>query len=110
MKTYKIVITPDAKSDIRNIRDYIAEKFFAPKTAKNYIHSIREEIAKLNYVASVIAPVPEEPWHSRKIRRLSSKEFFIYYRIEESTDTVYILNIIYQKRDQIRFMSNNFKE
>lgn len=110
MKVYKIVMTPDAKSDLRNIRDYIAETFSAPETARNYIHSIREETAKLEYTASVIAPVPEEPWHSRKIRRFSAKEFFIYYRIDESTDIVYILNIIYQKRDQIRYMSNHFSE
>ena len=108
MKSYKVVMTPDTKSDMRNIRDYIAETFSAPDTARNYIHSIRDEVSKLKNMASVIAPVPEEPWHSKKIRRISAKGYFIYYRIDESNDMVYVLNIIYQKRDQIRFMLNHF--
>ena len=44
--------------------------------------------------------VDDEPWHSRGIRRMRVRNFFVYYRVDDSANMVYILNIIYAKRDQ----------
>ncbi|MBQ6519620.1 MAG: type II toxin-antitoxin system RelE/ParE family toxin [Anaerolineaceae bacterium] len=104
MKIYTIIITPDAESDLWEIRDYIANTFLTPDTALDYIHTIREEIAKLEYLAASIAPVPDEPWHSRKIRRILAKNYYVYYRIIETENIVSVLNVIYQKRDQIQVL------
>ena len=104
MKTYSISITPDAEADLWAVRNYIADTLKAPDTALDYILAIRNEIAKLEYIASTIAPVLDEPWHSRKIRRIPSKGFFVYYRIDEDNDIVYVMNIIYQKSDQIKIL------
>ena len=64
MDSYEIIITPDAEADLFEIRDYIAYTLLAPDVALNYIRSIRNEIQKLTYMASSIAPVEREPWHS----------------------------------------------
>ncbi len=67
MKIYEIYITPDAEADLHEIRDYIAYTLLAPDVAISYIQSIYKEMKKLTYMASSLAPVDPEPWHSRGI-------------------------------------------
>lgn len=106
MNSYEIIITPDAESDISEIRDYIAYTLLVPEVALNYIRAIRSEMQKLTYMASSIAPVEQEPWHSRGVRKIIAKNFYIYYRLDDLTGKVYILNVIYAKRDQLKALKN----
>ena len=69
MEHYNIIITPDASSDMIQLKNYIAYTLQVPETAVKYIRSIRKEIEKLNTLPGSIALVPDEPWHSRGIRR-----------------------------------------
>ena len=101
MDSYKSIITPDAEADLIEIRNYIAFSLHVPNVALHYIRNIRTEIGKLSYMANSIAPVHNEPWHSRGIRKITVKAFFVYYRINEPTKTVYIMNVIYSRRDQL---------
>ena len=106
MDSYEIIITPDAEADLFEIRDYIAYTLLVPNVALNYIRAIRSEIQKLTYMASSIAPVEREPWNSRCVRKIIGKNFFIYYRPDDASCKVYILNVIYAKRDQLRALKN----
>ena len=47
----------------------------------------------------------DEPWKSRGVRRLLCKNFYVYYRIDETAKTVYILNVVYNKRDQLKVLA-----
>lgn len=100
MNTYEVIITPQAETDLWEIRNYIADILLEPDTALDYINYISEKIEALEYVASSIAPVSDEPWHSREIRKFPAKEFFIYYRIDENKSCVHVISIIYNRRDQ----------
>lgn len=102
MNSYEIIITPDAEADLFEIRDYIAYTLMAPEVALNYIRALRAEMQKLTYMASSIAPVEREPWRSRGVRKVASKNFYIYYRPDQASGKVYILNVIYSKRDQLK--------
>ena len=106
MKSYEIIITPDAEADLIAIRDYIADVLLVPKIARNYLRTIRSEMEKLTYMASSIAPIEQEPWHSKGVRKISAKNFYIYYRPDDITGKVYILNVIYAKSDQLRALKN----
>lgn len=101
MGKYTIRITDDAVDNLTEIRNYIANTLFAPETALNYIRSIRNEISRLSDFPSGIKPVDDEPWHSLGIRRILAKNFFVYYRIDEQSKTVFVLNILYARRDQL---------
>ena len=105
MQTYKIIMTPDATDDITELSRYIAKNLLAPETALSYVRAIRQEIAKLSEMPGIYKPVDDEPWHSRGIRKFLVKNSFVYYRIDEEAGTVYILNIIYSARDQLRALS-----
>lgn len=106
MDSFEIFITPDAEADLLEIRDYVAYTLLVPDTAFNYIRAIRREIGKLSYMALSIAPVVEEPWHSRGVRKIVAKNFYIYYRLDESLGRVYVMNVIYAKRDQLKALKN----
>ena len=93
MYCYEIIITPDAEADLFEIRDYIAYTLLVPDVALNYIRAIRNEIQKLTYMASSISPVEREPWHSRGVRKIIAKNFYIYYRPDDASGKVYILNV-----------------
>ena len=105
MERYNVIITPDAAVDLSQLKSYIAYTLQAPETALKYIRGLRQEIEKLDSFPGAVAPVPDEPWHSRGIRRIIHKNFYIYYRIDESTKCVYVLNMIYAKRNQLNALS-----
>ncbi len=106
MTTYKIIMTPDATDDITELSRYIAKNLNAPRTALSYVRAIRQEISKLSEMPGVIKPVDHEPWHSRGIRKILVKNFFVYYRIDEEKLVVYILNSIYARSDQLNALRN----
>lgn len=85
MKSFEIIMTPDAISDLVGLRNYIADALLASETALTYIHAIRQEISKLEYMAASIAPIRDEPWHSKCIRKIIVKNFYINYRIDDTT-------------------------
>lgn len=101
METYKVVLTPDAATDLYQLKHYISYTLKAPETAAKYIRSVRKQIEGLEAFPTAYAPIPEEPWHLRGIRRIIHKNFNIYYIINDLNKTVYILNVIYGKRDQL---------
>lgn len=110
MDSYEIVMTPDAINDLTELRNYIADVLLAPTAALNTVRAIRKEIADLSVFPAANRTMDEEPWHSRGLRRVQAKNFFIYYRIDEAGKRVYILNIIYARRDQLNALSENSKE
>lgn len=102
MPSYQIIMTPDAEADIAELRDYIADVLLAPDIALSYVRIVRTEIASLAEMPARYKRMDDEPWHSRCVRRVLAKNFYIYYRIDEPAKTVYILNVIYARRDQLK--------
>lgn len=101
MTQYRIIVTPDAADDMVELRNYISEVLCAPNTALSYIRAVRKEIASLSEMPARYKPVDDEPWHSRGVRKILVKNFFVYYRIDEESLKVFILNIIYARSDQL---------
>ena len=106
MNRYEIILTPDAEADLREIKDYIAETLQVPEVALNYIRSLRKEMEKLSYMADSMPPVEHEPWHTRGVRKITFKNFYIYYRPDAASGKVYVLNLIYARRDQLKALKN----
>ena len=102
MDSFQIVITPTAKNDLIEIRDYIAYVLGVPQVALHYIRDIRKQIEKLSYLAPSISPVTFEPWHSKGIRKVIANNFYVYYWLNIDTKKVYIITILYAKRDQLK--------
>ena len=106
MKSYELIITPDAEADLYEIRNYIACTLNVPEVVLDYIRALRKEMNKLTYMASMFAPIELEPYHSKGVRKITAKNFYIYYLPDDASGRVYILNIVYTKRDQLRALKN----
>lgn len=104
MGSYQVIVTPDAEKDLAEVRDYIAEVLLAPETARSYIRALRKAIGDLSYLAPSFALLEDEPWHTRGIRKTMAKNFVIYYRVDEEHKKVYVLNVIYARRDMLRVL------
>ncbi len=102
MERYEIVMTPDAMEDLAVLRDYIRDRLGSAGTALNYIRTVRQEIGSLDVMPERFALLSEEPWHSRGLRRMVVKNFFVYYRLDKEAKRIYILNVIYARREQLR--------
>lgn len=95
-------MTPDAVEDLWELRNYIADVLLSPDTALEYIRAVRKEIASLAQFQARFKPMNDEPWHSRGVRRLLAKNFYVYYWIDEPRRCVSVMNVIYARRDQLR--------
>ena len=106
MPDYRIIVTPDAIKDLTGLRNYIADVLLAPETALACIQTIRRKIGGLARMPARNRCVDPEPWHSRGVRKIIVKNFYVYYRIDEAAVTVYVLNVIYARRDQLKALSH----
>ena len=104
MEEYEIIITPDAEADLIELKNYITDVLLSRETAKNYIQALRKEIESLAHMPARYKTLDDEPWHTKGIRRTLVKNFYVYYRIEEDEKHVFILNVIYTRRDQLRML------
>lgn len=105
MDSYEVILTDDAVYDLLVLRDYVAFTLCAPRSALSLIRKIRADIDSLHLMPERIKKIEEEPWHSKDIRRMFSNNFYIYFRIDERSGHVFVLNIIYSKRDQLKLFS-----
>lgn len=106
MDSYEIVMTSAAIDDLTELRNDIADVLLAPTAALNTVRAIQKEIASLSVFPAANRVIDEEPWHSRGLRKVQTRNFFVYYRIDEAAKLVYILNMIYARRDQLNALSN----
>ena len=106
MPDYRIIITPDAIEDLTGLRNYIADVLLAPDTALKCIQMIRREIGSLARMPARHKCVDQEPWHSCGVRKIIVKNFYVYYRIDDLKGIVYVLNVIYARRDQLIALSH----
>lgn len=78
MDEYKIIITPDAETDLNELDDYISFYLMAPDIAISCIRYIRSKIAGLRKAPKRYRLIEDEPWHSRGIRRMNAKNFAVF--------------------------------
>ncbi len=99
MDKFNVIITSDAEKELNELDDYITFELHAPDTAVSYIAFIKKKLASLSDMPKRYKLVNDEPWHSRGVRRMNTKNFAVFYIVLEDYHEVYIQNVIYQKRD-----------
>ena len=105
MKEYQVIITPDAEQDLYELSDYITITLCTPMAARRIIHSIRSYILKLSFSPKRYHLMDDEPWHSRRVRRMNVENFAVFFLVNDALLKVYIQNVIYQGRDITSILS-----
>ena len=86
---YAVSIGEQAEAQLTELFRYIKDTLQAPKAAGDMFtnrYSLTEE----------------EPWHSMGIRRITVKNYLVYYLVDDAARAVDVTAIIYGGRDQIK--------
>lgn len=97
--SYKVIYSPEALDDIRNIYSYIAFDLKVPDTARNQVNRIRKEIRSLDFMPMRYTIVDWEPWKSMEVHKVPVENFIVYYIVSTDSLTVTIIRIFYGGQD-----------
>lgn len=104
--SYKIKITSQAQSQLKEIARYISATLQSPATAIKMLDTLEKEILSLANLPNRIALTPEEPWHSQGIHKMPVKNYLVYFWINEELNIVQITAVVYGRRDQKQLLSH----
>ena len=96
---YRVTYTAGAKKDLKNIFRYISERLLAPQNAVGQTQRIMAAIRSLDTMPKRNRLYEEEPWHSRGLRFFPVDNYLVFYKIDEETEMVYVVRIMYSGRD-----------
>lgn len=102
---YEVNLTSQAIEQISETASYIANVLREPATACKWVDFLQKEISTLESMPAKHPLVEEEPWHTKGIRRKTVKGFLVYYLINEGEGTVWVIAVLYGRRDQLAALS-----
>ena len=103
---YKVKLTAQAIGQIEETVQYISKILLEPETARKWADTLQYEIGKLDSMPSRYPLTEEEPWRMKGIHKMPVKNFLVYYLIDEDKKTVWIVAVIYGRRDQMAALLN----
>ena len=106
MKQYEVKITEPAQRQLQEIVRYIAGDLQEKRTALWMLDTLEKEILSLSTLPNRVALTEEEPWHSAGIRKLSIKNYLVYFWVNEDQKQVQITAVVYGRRDQRNVLQN----
>ncbi|MEL1133855.1 type II toxin-antitoxin system RelE/ParE family toxin [Desulfitobacterium sp. THU1] len=102
---YTVKITTQAEEQLQEIVKYIAFELKAPKAAIRLLNEMEDSISSLSQFPQRVALTEEEPWRTCGVRKMSVKNFFVYFWIDEENSKVQVTAAIFSKRDQLKQLS-----
>jgi len=104
MTEYRIEIAGKAKQDLREIYLYVANTLQEPDIAIKLIDKLETEILTLKNMPMRCAPYRDEQLKRRNLRKLIVDNYLVFYTIYEKNQTVFIVRILYARRDWINLL------
>lgn len=89
----KLVFTDEARADLRQIGDWIAQD--NPLRAVTFVDELEERCRQLTSTPKAYQLVPR--FEARGVRRVPHRDYLIFYRIVG--DTVEVLHVLHGARD-----------
>lgn len=99
MKTYNVVISEIAETDLREMVRYIALERMEPLNARHLLSRIREAILELEKMPYRYTLVRDELLASQGIRMMSVDNYIVFYIVSEMNDSVTVVRILYGRRE-----------
>ena len=99
---YQVKLTDYAVEQMQNIARYISKVLQSPDTARRWMEKIKLEISSLSTMPNRYPLMLEEPWRSEGIHKMPVENFLVYYWINETQKTVWVIVVVYGRRDQIQ--------
>ena len=99
MKTYRVIILPEAKQDLRRYRDYLLKEKKSSQAAKNLVLDFNETASKLRTVASSLREPDSIELKTRGLKRINFRrhDYFLLYHMEGSV--AFVTNMFHSLED-----------
>ncbi|HEY1684747.1 MAG TPA: type II toxin-antitoxin system RelE/ParE family toxin [Tepidisphaeraceae bacterium] len=95
---HRIIITREALADLEKIAAYIRQQ--SPQNAAAVSEVVLGAIDSLAFLPARFKRVGKSRKRGSPIHAMVARPFIIYYRVEQSSETVYILNVFHGARRQ----------
>ena len=96
---FKVIYSPAALDDLRNIYAYIAYILLVPDTAERQVNRIRKEIRSLDLFPERNSVVEWEPWASMGMRKVPVDNYIVFYLPDKEKRIVLIVRVFYAGQD-----------
>ena len=103
---YEVRISKQAERQLREIFQYISYTLQAPGTAEKMLDLLEREILSLSSFPNRIPLTQDEPWHSQGVHKMVVKNYLVYFWVDENTQTVHIIAVVYGRRDQKQLLAH----
>ena len=100
----KIVFTDTAKSDLREIALYIADRAKDRNLAIRFVKELQEKTNLLIQYPESGAVPRDRVLKSNGYRFLAHKDYLLFYHFDKAENIVYVMAVLNGKRDYMRVM------
>lgn len=98
MEKYNVIIEYPATEDLNDILSYITYNLKEPAIAKRIYASIKVKVKTLELMPNRHPVIQEDKYRKLDIRKMPVENYTAFYTVDESTKTVHILRILYNRR------------
>jgi len=104
----KLLISPEARKDLEEIKAYISEELENPIAAINVVSRIVQSLKNLKDTPGIGRPLATKVSFETDYRFLVCGNYLAFYRHEKNS--VYVDRILYGRRDYVRILFPEYAE
>lgn len=104
---YEVHLTPEAKSDLQSIFEYIAFELQSVENAVGQLERLERRITSLDQMPEQFRVYEKEPWKSRNLRRMPVDNYLVFYVLDHNSRIVTVIRVMYGGRDVDRHLKKN---
>ena len=106
---FSLTFSEKINSDIVSTLQYISEVLEAPKAAENHYEELIKTYEKLQENPFRRPLVQNKYLASKGIRSINTKNYVLFYKINENNNTVFLYRFLYCRRDWINILSKDLE-
>lgn len=88
---YQVVITSEVHRELDEIHAYVRQS--SPQNAESLIDYLWACLARLKFMPGRCPLASTKRFRGRRYRKLVARPYLIYFRIDDATQTVYVLSV-----------------
>jgi len=96
---FKCIITAKAEKDLAEIIEYITVELYSPVAATRLVDEVGNAILRIAEFPESCGRVYPEFFQKTEVRRCVIGNYLLFYTVNYDEKQIYVLRIIYGKRD-----------
>lgn len=101
---YNVKITKEAKRDIEEIFSYIYSVLDNPIAANNFLNELEKSYLTVRNNPQIYACCNDARLRKSGYRKIIVKNYIAFYKVNVAENTIYIMRVIYGRRDYTKLI------